>query len=294
MARTFLALFLTGSFAALAQSPTASNLDLDALDWQGLAPAPAADAGAAPPTPTALAVARTTESEYVDELLDDGRHVRFGTRDKGAVHVWWPSYYRPASASLVVYLHGYYTDADGAFEHHHLSSQFRDSDRNAVFVVPEAPSWRTDGVVWKDLPELLDTVFKRVKGLKRPEGELMVVGHSGAYRSVVEWVKTPKLQSLVLLDAHYGGDKELKEYLDLTDEGLHQLVLVGFDTAQHSEWWLKRHPEAVKLDGVPFLYDKLSPERARAKLLYLYSERFDHFGLVTTGKVLPMLLHALP
>ncbi len=71
-------------------------------------------------------------------------------------------------------------------------------------------------------------------------------------------------------------------------------MLVGFDTAQHSEWWLKRHPEAVKLDGVPFLYDKLSPERARAKLLYLYSERFDHFGLVTTGKVLPMLLHALP
>lgn len=290
MGRFFATLVFFTATAALAQEP-----NLEALKWQAPPPAPIPDGGLPPepPTPTVLAIRNTSETEFVEELLDDGKHVRFGTRDKGAVHVWWPSYYRPQGATVVVYLHGYYTDADGAFEHHHLSSQFRDSNRNSVFVVPEAPSWRTDGAVWKDLSELLDTVFRRVPKLKRPDGDLMVVGHSGAYRSVAEWVKTPKLATVVLLDGHYGADKELKEFLELTDNGLHQLVLVGFDTSQHSEWWLRKHPEAVKLDGVPFLYDKLPPEKLRAKVLYFYSERFDHFGIVTSGKVMPMLLHLL-
>ena len=283
----------TSNPAPSTRTASAASLDLDSL-FPPLPPTDPVDAGPDAPTPTALAIAQTAPTEYVEELLDDGKHVRLGTADKGAVHVWWPSYYQPRGASIVVYVHGYYTDADGAFEKHHLSAQFRDSTRNAVFVVPEAPSWRTDAVVWKSLDELLDSTFKRVKSLRRPDGPVMVVAHSGAYRTVAEWVKTPKLQTVVLVDGHYGGDKELKDFLELGDQGLHQLVLVGFDTASHSEWWLKKHPEVLRFDDVPFVYDKLAPEKAKARLLYVFSERFDHFGLVTSGKVLPFLLHNLP
>jgi hypothetical protein len=259
------------------------------------------DAGAEPdagvvfvelPTPTAALIAATVKREYVEQLLEDGKHVRFGTENKGPVHVWRPSFYRSDTASVVVYLHGFYNNVDSAFFEHQLATQFRNSGRNALFIVPEAPSWRTDAVTWDDLEELLKLVFERVKGLKPPGGALMVIAHSGAYRTVIEWLQHPKLKQLVLLDALYGGDKEFEAWTESTALPGKQLVMVGFDTAQHVEWFLRKHPTAVKLDDIPYVYDRLpSPN---APVMYLSSERFDHMGLVTEGRVLPFLLHTLP
>ena len=114
-----------------------SLLLLGALADGGVEPAP-------PPTPAMALVGQTTAREYVEQLLEDGKHVRFGTDDKGPVHVWRPLSYKPATASIVLYLHGFYSSADSAFFEHRLATQFRDSGRNAVFIVPEVPSWRTD------------------------------------------------------------------------------------------------------------------------------------------------------
>lgn len=253
-----------------------------------------ADGGAEPVeirTPAAALVSATTAREYIEQLLEDGRHIRFGTDDKGPVHVWRPLSYRAQGASIVIYLHGFFSSADSAFFEHRLATQFRDSGRNAIFIVPEVPSWRTDPIFWDDLDSLLKQVFERTK-LKRPDGPIMVVAHSGAYRNTVEWLSHPGLKQVVLLDALYGGDKEFQTWLETTMVPNKQLVFVGFETAQRIDWFLRMHPTAVKLDDVPYLYDRMP--KANAPVIYFSSDRFDHMAIVTDGRVLPYLLHVLP
>jgi len=249
------------------------------------------DAGV-PLTPAMDAVAHTTKRELVKQLLDDGQHIRFGTDDKGPVNVWRPATYKAEGAILIVYVHGFYNSADSAFLEHHLSEQFRDSGRNAMFVVPEAPSWRTDDVIWKDLDELLDAVEKNAK-VPMPKGPVWVIAHSGAYRTAASWLKNPKIERVVLLDALYSADDDFREWVNGADGGTHRLTVVGYDTAQRVEWFLRRQPTAVRLDDLPFLYDGLRPSQAAATLLYVQSERFGHMELVTSGRVLPLLIHSL-
>lgn len=243
------------------------------------------------PTPVQLLVAATHESEWVDEVLEDGRYTRFGTKDMGPVHVWRPRDYKPATADIVVYVHGFYTDVDRAVREHQLVTQFRDSGKNALFIVPETRSWRTDQLLWKDLEVLLTTVEKRLK-LKRPTGKITVVAHSGGYKTVAEWLKHESVARVLLVDALYGNDDEFRAWVD-TKENAKQLVLIGFDTQQHTEWFLRKHPDALRLDDLPYLYDDVPAAWRTAPLLYFQSERFDHMAMVTTGRVLPWLLHAL-
>jgi hypothetical protein len=249
------------------------------------------DAGV-PLTPAMDAVSHTTRREYVTQLLDDGRHVRFGTDDKGPVNVWRPLTYKPEGALTIVYVHGFYNSCDSAFLEHHLSEQFRDSGRNALFIVPEAPSWRTDDVLWKDLDELLEAVEKQGK-VPIPKGPVWVIAHSGAYRTAASWLKNPKIERIVLLDALYSADDDFREWLTSTEGGTHRLTVVGYDTAQRAEWFMRKHPTALRLDDLPFLYDGLRPQLASAPLLYVQSERFGHMELVTSGRVLPLLIHSL-
>ena len=59
------------------------------------------------------------------------------------MHVWVPPSYDRATAGTVVYVHGYWTDADGAWRDYSLARQFRASHQNALFIVPDAPSATT-------------------------------------------------------------------------------------------------------------------------------------------------------
>lgn len=251
--------------------------------------AQAPDAGPPePPTPAAELVARTTAAELVDQLLDDGRYVRFGTDGSGPVHTWRPRSYRADSAATVVYVHGFYTSSDQALREHRLVSQFRDSARNALFVVPEARSWRTDPVYWPDLEALLTAVERRLK-LKRPRGPVVLVGHSGAYRTIAGWLSHPQVEQVLLVDGLYGNEGDFQRWLD--GAGRRQLVLIGFDTQQRAEGLLRRRPQSLRLDTLPWLYDELPPTLRKAPLLNVQSERLDHMQLVTDGRLLPWLLH---
>lgn len=245
------------------------------------------------PSPARRLVALTSEREYVEQLLDDGRHQRFGTRDRGPVHVWRPRSYVADTAAVVVYVHGFYTDVDTAMREHRLAAQFRDSGRNALFVVPEARSGREDPVFWPDLDELLEAVGRRLR-LPLPRGPVTVVGHSGAYKTVASWLTHAPLKAVVLIDGLYGSDEEYQSWLD--DPGApmpHQLILVGFDTQRQVDGFAARRPVSVRLDALPYLYDELPPAARRAPVVALKSDRFDHMSLVTEGRLLPWLLHAL-
>ena len=249
-----------------------------------------ADAGVTEPTTPALElIARTTEGEYVEQLLDDGKHVRFGTSEDGPVHVWRPRTYRRDTAVTVIYLHGYFTSVDQAIREHRLTAQFRDSGRNALFIVPEARSWRTDPVFWPDLEKLLVAVEKRLR-IARPQGPIILLGHSGAYRTIAGWLAHEKVSQVLLVDGLYGNEIDFIKWLD--GPAPRQLVLVGFDTQQRGEWLLKRRAMSVQIDTLPWLYDELPPAIRRAQLVSLQSERFDHMQLITDGRLLPWLLHA--
>lgn len=243
------------------------------------------------PTPAQRLIARTSQRELVEQLLEDGRHVRFGTASQGPVHVWRPRGYHLETAETVVYLHGFYSDVDQAMLAHQLATQFRDSGRNALFVVCETRSWRTDPLVWPDLEALLAMVEQRAR-LRRPQGPVTVVSHSGGYKTVVEWLKHEALSRVVLVDGLYGNDEDFSRWLK-PEATRRQLVLVGFDTQQRTDAFLRGHGAAMRLDDLPYLYDELPANLARARLLYLQSERFDHMGLVTSGRLLPWLLHVL-
>lgn len=242
----------------------------------------------APDTPASELVARTTAGEHVEALLDDGRYVRFGTARDGPVHVWRPRGYRADTAVTVVYVHGFFTSSDQALREHRLVTQFRDSGRNALFIVPEARSGRGDPVYWPELEPLLGAVEKRLK-LTRPRGPVVLVGHSGAYRTIAGWLSHPRVERVLLVDGLYGNEKDFQQWLDAS--GAHQLVLIGFDTQQRTEWLLQKRPQSIRLEALPWLYDELPPALRQAPLLNVQSERLDHMQLVTDGRLLPWLLH---
>ena len=88
-------------------------------------------------------------------------HLRLTTA-RGVVHSWTPPGYVPQTAGIVIYLHGYYTSADQAWDENYLASQFLASRRNALFLVPEAPTTIDDEVQWKSLEGLLTAVERLV------------------------------------------------------------------------------------------------------------------------------------
>lgn len=278
--------------AALLAADAGAALDAGRAD-AGVADAGVtADSGIPSPTWAQRLVGLTSEGEHVEQLLDDGVHVRFGTRSQGPVHVWRPRGLKAEKADVVVYLHGFFTDVDQAMFEHQLARQFRDSGRPSVFIVPEARSWATDPFYWESLDALLDAVSARL-GLTLA-GKVTVVGHSGAYRPISSWLSSARLSRVVLLDGLYGADDDFHAWLSGPDGDQKQLVLVGFETSQRTGWFLARYPETARLDEVPYLFDKLPPALAGKRLVWLPTHRFDHMGLVTQGLVLPWLLHVLP
>jgi hypothetical protein len=254
--------------------------------------AQAPDGGAPAPEPTTPArelINRTNESEYVEQLLDDGKHVRFGTKENGPVHVWRPRNYRADSAVTVIYVHGFFTSVDQALREQLLITQFRDSGRNALFIIPEARSWRTDPVFWPVLEDLIVAVEKRLK-IKRPKGPIVLMGHSGAYKTFAGWLNHENVRQVLLIDGMYGNEPEFKAWLD--SEPPRQLVLIGYDTQQRAEWMVRKRAPSVQLDSLPWLYDELPSSIRQAPLVSVQSERFDHMGLVTNGRLIPWLLHS--
>jgi hypothetical protein len=244
--------------------------------------------------PAASAAGNGNRSDSDDKLdkkedtVAGGTHWRIKTK-AGAVHVWIPADYDRESAGTVVYVHGYYTDSDGAWRDYGLARQFRASKQNAMFVVPDAPSGNDEEVKWPALTDLRKAVARA--NIRLPDGPLVVVGHSGAFRTVMKWIDNRTVDQIILLDALYGGEKAFDEYIDSgkrADD--HKLIVVGAATAQGSKAFAKKYPFAVTRDKLPSSADGFKKKEKRAKLLYVHSQ-YEHMSIVTNGKVIPTLLH---
>lgn len=224
----------------------------------------------------------------LSELVEGGTHWRFTTRN-GPVHVWIPRGYTRRRAETIIYVHGYYVNVDGAWRSYNLPKQFAASAINAMFIVCEAPSGPQERVFWTSLTDLLDTVDANIPE-RVPRRRIVTIGHSGAWRTLVGWLKEPIIDTVVLLDAVYGEVEKYKQWI-LADES-RRLINVGDGTRKWTDTLHAGLPETVVIDGFPSLEEGLPREAARARILYIKS-KLGHFPLVTSGWALPMMLRTL-
>jgi hypothetical protein len=215
-----------------------------------------------------------------------GTHWRLES-DKGVIHVYAPPKYDARHAGLVVYVHGYRTSADRAWHEHRLREQFLASRQNALFVVPQAPTSIDDPVRWESLSSLRDAL--RAARIRAPDGPVIAVGHSGAYRTIARWVAEPELSEIILLDGLYRDPAPFETFAAAPK---HKLILVGKETAKACAA-LARRASGIALEHIPEAYADFSARERRATLLYLRSQ-YGHEEIVAGGKVLPLLLRLTP
>lgn len=219
-----------------------------------------------------------------------GDYWRLKTK-KGPVYVWVPPRYHRPSAGMVVYVHGYWTTADRAWREHRLPEQFRKSRQNALFVVPAAPRDKADTVKFETLGGLRATI--RRKGIRLPDGHICVIGHSGAYRTVREWVDHALISQVTLLDGFYGSDEKWEEFIVTGKKARHhKLVLVGVETSARGEAFVRKH-KGVRRRGLPTRYEDFTRAQLRARLMHIRAKA-GHSELVVGGDILPLMLRLTP
>jgi hypothetical protein len=229
--------------------------------------------------------------EKREDTVLGGKHFRIKT-SRGAVHVWAPPDYDRETAGTVIYVHGYYTDADGAWREHELAKQFKASRQNALFIVPDAPAGNDQDVQWTALTDLRRAVTRA--NIRLPDGPVVVMGHSGAFRTVMQWVDHRAIDQIILLDALYAGEKAFDEFIasgKRADD--HKLIVVAASTAEESASFARRYKFAVAREKMPSAVGGFTRRERGAKLLYIRSQ-FEHMAIVTSGKVIPMLLRVTP
>ena len=221
-----------------------------------------------------------------------GEHARIETAH-GPVHLWHPANYDPRTAGMVIYVHGYFTPVDQTWADDHLAEQCSDSGRNALFVAIEAPVSNRDEVYWTSLEDLLGLLAER-SPFPLPHGPLVVVGHSGAYRTILPWLSDPQVQHVILLDGLYAGQAEFRAWLRPRPSAKpHQLVLVSNETWRQTNRLSRRVYGAVRLRQIPARVSNFTPRETHARLLCLRSQ-YDHSEIVSGGLVIPLLLEISP
>lgn len=218
-------------------------------------------------------------------LAESGTHWRLETA-RGPLHVWIPDSYDRDTAVTIVFVHGYNTDVDDAWSEYHLQDQFEHSGLNAMFIACSAPAGLNRPVMWPSLSALLRTVATSVD-VAMPKGEVVAVGHSGAYRTLVLWLPNPAVRTLVLLDAAYGEQDQFMAWT--RDDRRHRLINVASDTIQESNWIHAFLPGTKRVVGLPAEW----PEDARsARVIYVRTD-VGHMPMITDGVALPFALRAV-
>lgn len=221
-----------------------------------------------------------------------GEHLRIET-EHGPLHFWIPDNYHPRSAGMVIYIHGYYTSVDQTWDDDHLEEQFQESGRNALFIAVEAPRSNFEDVAWKSLDELLRTVADRTP-FPLPRGPLVVVGHSGGFRTILLWLRDPRMQYVILLDGLYAGQAEYHYWLRPHPRvPSHRMVLVASDTWRQSNQLARRTYGTARRRYIPVNASSFTSRETRARLLYLISQ-YNHMDMISSGKVIPVLLQITP
>jgi hypothetical protein len=261
------AVVLMTSAPARAEVPSLTDLVLSAPEVE--------------PTSTVVAARlRMPHDRTLDELVARGRHWRIQTQ-RGAIHAWTPAGYDPTTAVTVVFVHGYWVTIDDAWNDYQLPQQFALSGLNALFIAPQSPMGKRDSLVWPSLNALLKTVKDSVD-VTVPAHRVVAVGHSGAYRTLANWLPNVSLDTIVLLDALYG---EYRFMPWVRQSKSRRLLNIAYETARYSDRMHRQLPGTVYVAGLP---EAGFPD---ARIVYAKTD-VGHWQLVTDGVALPLSLRA--
>jgi hypothetical protein len=240
----------------------------------------------------AAASARPKRSNVSSDVVAGGQHWRFaGTR--GVIHVWIPEGYDPSYAGTVVYVHGYRSSADQSWRDYHLAAQFKASRQNAVFIVPDAPSGNGDGLHYETLTGLLRLVWRNTH-VERPWGAIVVIGHSGAFRTIVPWLDYTAIDHVILLDALYASESSFRTWLVAAKgHDSNKITIIGEDTSGRAQGFINQFKGVIRMKRVPGSWDDFNKTQRTARVLYMQSQ-FGHMELVSSGKVIPLILRRTP
>jgi len=262
-----------------ARIATASGLGLVGLVWLGAALAQ---------RPVAI-IAPLDAGSPVATAVSAGKHLRLDG-PHGPVHVWIPAGYRAETGATIVYVHGYWNTVDSAWAAHQLPEQVALSALNAILIAPEAPIQQKVPVNYPDLTELIRFVEDKA-AVPRGAALTVAIGHSGAYRTIYDWLDEPMLDQVILVDALYGDEDVIVEWTKSSDR--HRLIMIGEDTVLGTEAVAEKLPGLVTLDRFPPSYELWPAEAKAARQIYIRSQ-FAHMPLVSEGIALPSVLRLLP
>jgi hypothetical protein len=198
-----------------------------------------------------------------------------------------------ANDPIVIYVHGYGVTTSRALEEYRLAEQFAESGIRALYIVPEAPSGNGEGVAWPDLGQLLADVKAIMQGAL-PRGPVLVVGHSGAYRTLASWTNRNG-HAVALLDGWYSGARQpFANWIKASSKNV--LVLVGSSETGTDA-------KAFVAEMAPHYGDHLefadpaamAALETFAKLLTMgfAADQSTHMGLVTGGYWIPWTIRRL-
>ncbi|MBD1211138.1 MAG: hypothetical protein H9535_22110 [Ignavibacteria bacterium] len=157
---------------------------------------------------------------YDDKSYPEAQHYR-----DSSVMIFLPKSFRAAKTlDVVVYLHGWNNCIDTANEQFRLAEQFSESRRNAVLVFPEGPRFAPDSFggkledscgLQRLLSETLETL-RRTKNIKARLGNVILAGHSGAYRGMAYMLLRGgvSVREVWLFDALYGQTEKFTHWLE--------------------------------------------------------------------------------
>lgn len=145
-----------------------------------------------------------------------------------SVLIFVPKEFKPSnSTNIVVYFHGWYNNIDSACAQFKLIEQFSESNKNAIFVFPEGPKNSPDsfGGKMEDKDGLKNLVTDVLKFLKKKKiisatniGDIILAGHSGAYRAIAYSVDqgglTKNISDVILFDALYSGTEKFLNWIE--------------------------------------------------------------------------------
>jgi len=145
-----------------------------------------------------------------------------------SVALFIPKGFEPtAPTNIILYFHGWYNNIDTASTQFKIIEQVSQSNKNAIFIFPEGPKNAPDSFGGKleeknGLKNLIGDVLKILleKGKIYSEnvGDIILAGHSGAYRVISFCLKhgglTPKVSDVILFDALYSNTEHFTYWIE--------------------------------------------------------------------------------
>lgn len=160
---------------------------------------------------------------YKNQLFSAEEHY-----SDSSVLIFVPKGFKPSnSTNIVVYFHGWYNNIDSACAQFKLIEQFSESNKNAIFVFPEGPKNSPDsfGGKMEEKDGLRNLVTDVLKFLKKKKiisatnvGDIILAGHSGAYRAMANSTDqgglTKNITDVILFDALYSETEKFLNWIE--------------------------------------------------------------------------------